>query len=867
MSIKNAQVSGDILAAEVSPWHFMENVAIELSAIYGYQEVRTPIFEKSELFAQGMGSSAGIVENELWNITDKQGRRLALRADMLLPVMRACIERGIGSKTTDPEKFYYLGPVFSSSRGRDNSARQHNRFGVCSIGSSLPSLDVEAMMLAHDFFTSLGLNDLKVQLNSLGCKKCRAEYQQTLYEYFSRRAEELCPTCRRRHRSHPIWTMGCREKQCRELAQVAPSIFGCLCAECREHFEGVKAYLKELKIPYTLSPLLVPDIEYYNRTYFSISCGGHRLSIGGRCDELSALINGGSIPGVGCDIDLDETLAAIKEANLVPEIKREIEVCLAGSSQMSVALLLPVLYALRRAGIYAELAYPETVDGTALYTASRSEARFVIYLDDSSLHQRIVRFKDYSSPFRDMHLNDAINLIGRYFGIERLEGELRPVEVRKFQLPRRQSSNSHQGYDIYEPSSRRDSAVTEEAKLGKYSDGGADNFEPAEEELKRQQQVDYEMMPVNGGKNGSRHSVRSRRSRIKESNGEGAAEETEAGDKAFYDEGKEGDIPEGVSSVGKDRKSAKTKGAEDVKKTHFSLSEPVEALKSASNKEVDAIAEISASEQAMSEEEIEKSLALPKIEIADFAAVADPEVSSLYNRRYVKGKHSRLSDSGLDDDSRRNYDRGFSEEDNGYYKEKRADRKNRFSKTDSDAKAAEGKRKNGGELRTPAKDVYDGENSETAFDSGKREAPMTNIYQREYESFFSKDNRYADYDYGMGSDDKYLEYMDYDKAEGRNSPYAEYMTMAYDGPDYSQVGSYSDIGGLSDSNNAEMYSYYDSMVSDGYYPAQKPLIQGKGRSSKYSKKSDSSSSRGRNTSRTGRSSGNRRNSGGRRRFR
>ena len=854
MSIKNAQASGDIMAAEVSPWHFMENVAIELSAVYGYQEVRTPIFEKSELFAQGMGSSAGIVENELWNITDKQGHRLALRADMLLPVMRACIERGIGSKTTDPEKFYYLGPVFSSARGRENIARQHNRFGVCSIGSSLPSLDVEAMMLAHDFFTSLGLNDLKVQLNSLGCKKCRAEYQQTLYEYFSRRSEELCPTCRRRHRSHPIWTMGCREKQCRDLAQVAPSIFGCLCAECRDHFEGVKAYLKELKIPYTLSPLLVPDIEYYNRTYFSISCGEHRLSIGGRCDELSALINGGSIPGVGCDIDLDETLAAIKEANLVPEIKREIEVCLAGSSQMSVALLLPVLYALRRAGIYAELAYPETADGTALYTASRSEARFVIYLDDSSLHQRIVRFKDYSSSFRDMHLNDAINLIGRYFGIERLEGELRPVEVRKFLLPRRQSANYHQGYDIYEPSSRRESSGSDEVKHGKY----AGDTEISEEELKRQQQVENEMAPVNGGKS-ARHSVRSRRSRIKEAAAEEAVREAGPDDKALYEEAEADGAPaEEKAPAGKDKR-AKAKASEEVKKAPFNFKEPIGAMQPSADKEVDAIAEISASEKAMSDEEIESSLALPKIEIADFTEVADPEIAGLYTRRYEKGKHGRLGESP-DGESRTDYDLGFAGDNGGYFKEKRADRKNRFSKTDSDAKGSDSKRKNGRELRSSAKTAYGNEEAE-AYEGGKRE----NAYQREYNGFLTKESRYVGYDYGGGSDSKYQDYLDYDKFDSRNSPYAEYMS--YDGSDYPHSDNYAEICGISNSGNAEMYSYLDTMVSDSYYPAQKTPAQGKSRAPKYAKKSEPSSSRGRGPARAGRSSGSRRNSGSRRRYR
>ena len=446
------QEAGDILASEVSPWHFMENVAIELAELYGYQEARTPLFEEADLFAQGMGSSSGFVENDLWMVNDKRGHRLAVRGNMLLPVTRALSERSIAvSKNGEPQKFYYLGSVFAHSKGRDQVVREGHRFGVEAIGSTLPSLDVEVIMLAYDFFNSLGLSDLKLQLNSLGCKKCRPEYQQALYDYFSRRSSELCPRCRRRHRTHPLWTMGCEAPQCRALAQVAPSIFGYLCPECRDNFEAVRNYLSELKVPYRLTPLLVPDVECCNRTIYRITSGDKLLSFGGRCDELSRMLGGSDFSAVGGSVDLDETLAAIREANLVPELKREVDVCLGGSNQEAVALLLPVLYALRRAGIYAELAYPTSPESNAFETASRSDAKFVIYLDGGSLRQRIVRFREYSA-FRDTRLDDAVRRIGHYFNIENLASELRPVEVRKFAISRRQPGSMRQSYEIFEPS-------------------------------------------------------------------------------------------------------------------------------------------------------------------------------------------------------------------------------------------------------------------------------------------------------------------------------------------------------------------------------------------------------------------------------
>ena len=516
----------DILAFEAAPWHFMENVAIELADIYGYQEVRTPILERAELFTQCMGSNSNLVERELWVINDKQGKRTALRANMFLPSMRAIVERGIGMHNTDPEKFYFLGPVLTNIKGNGQAVRQSNQFGVGSVGSSLPSLDVEAMMLAYDFFNALGLTELRVRLNSVGCKKCRAEYQKTLYDYYSNHANELCAKCAKRYKNHSIWTMGCKEKRCHELSQVAPSIFGCLCTECRDHFEGVKAYLKELKINYSLYPMLVPDVEFCDRTVFEISCGEHVLAHGGRCDSLYSMIcdlphtntfrlpdGCDTIPAVGCTVDMDAVLESIKEAHLVPELSREIDVCLAGSSQNSVALLLPVLYALRRAGIYAELAYPETVDGTALETASKSSAKFVIYLDDSSLNQRVVRFRE-KGDFRDIRLNDALNRIGRYFGISGLVDELRPVNVRKFSISRRQNYYNRPSYEIFEPSKLgiNESSVDEEVE--KQMVGGTRHKRrsvSSKDKVAENETAKNEAEQSKKEESASRHSLRSRR--------------------------------------------------------------------------------------------------------------------------------------------------------------------------------------------------------------------------------------------------------------------------------------------------------------------------------------------------------------------
>ena len=790
----------------------MENVAIELAEIYGYQEVRTPIFEPAELFAQGMGPDSTFIERDLWLVNDKQGRRLAMRGNLLLPVIRALNDQQIlNVKNTEPQKFYYLGPVFSCLKGRESVPLESHRFGVVALGSTLPSLDVEVLMVAYDFFTALGLSDLKVQLNSLGCKKCRAEYERVLYDYFSRRSEELCPQCQRRHRTHPMWTMGCPEERCRQLAQVAPSIFGYLCPDCRDNFEAVRSYLHELKVPYRLSPLLVPDVEDYNRTVFQISWGEHLLSAGGRCDSLSHMLGGADVPGVNCGVDLDLTLDAIREANLVPEQQREIDVCLAGSSQAAVALLLPVLYALRRAGIYAELAYPRSDDSDARQAASNSQAHFVIYLDEASLRQRIVRFREYAG-FHDMRLNDALHRIGRCFGIENLEDELRPVEVRKFSISRRQPASMRQSYELFEPTrqppkataavadvlvkesesngNRRrrrrrgevdqpeeqaevvlleeaeepevevteveaqptevESKVEEEMEPRKRRRRQARNGENASERVYSQacaiasavggvlgapqgEEEEEEPLPIfievetspeseeepPAARRGSRLRPL-RESSAKKSSPRAAESAAEEGYEALEESGRterggrRARSRQSESSPAtrrrRQRRNEDSLECEGVAENEYSperaemaigysspqleearaLEETRAARVTLEAREVDAIAEINASQYALNDEEIEASLALPKLEEQEYQEISAPDLTPSYRRRFHNGSCQRELDSEEVEANRKAYDRAFMAQGRNYREEKaprRGRRLRQIAKTEEEVAA------------------------------------------------------------------------------------------------------------------------------------------------------------------------------------
>jgi len=452
MPIRCARGTKDVLPAEIPTWHFLEDLARDLAEDYGYREIRTPMFECAEIFLKGMGATAGLVERELWTFHDKHGRKLALRADMTAPTMRACQDHGLIQPELGPTRLYYMGSVFMHGREREVESRQLHQFGMEALGTRDPALDAEVLVMVSDLCTALGLPEVKVQLNTLGCKKCRPAYHQLLKDYFGGRQDELCKTCRRRYRTHPTWTLACQAEPCLELSRVAPSIYGTLCADCRDHFSALKTYLKELKVDYQLNPLVVRDLEYYDRTIFQVTCAGRPMAFGGRYDELSTVLGGPSTPAVGCSVDLEPLLEAMREAGLEAPGPEPPRVSLAGNGQEAVALLLPIVYALRRAGVGADLVYPFKPDETAVQAADRATSPWLVLLEEEDVRRRVVTLVDVDKDRRQqVRLEEAVSRIGRELGLEGLKDELRPVEVRRVSIGRRRRpvrSRAMYGTDI-----------------------------------------------------------------------------------------------------------------------------------------------------------------------------------------------------------------------------------------------------------------------------------------------------------------------------------------------------------------------------------------------------------------------------------
>ncbi len=427
MSVRAVRGTRDLLPEETSRWQLIENQARLLSQQYGYLEIRTPLFEKAELFVRGMGVLAGLVERELWTFHDKFGQKLALRADVTASVVRAYYENNLNEKHQGVSKFYYLAPVFLIGRETEEGSRQSHQFGVEALGSPHPAQDAEVIALAWAFLRRIGLSDVVFELNSLGCDKCRPAYHEVLKEYFSSHSNELCGTCKRKHKTHPLWTLGCTEKSCVELGQVAPTMFGLLCPACKQHFSQLKTYLAEMKIPHDLNPRVVRDLEYYNRTIFQVRHGESVLGTGGRYDGLVETLGGPQTPAVGFALQLEAILEAVpgEPERLSPSVYLQPE------GEEATRLLMPVLNVLREAGIYAEM----SLDGEQ----APETPRFLVVLSEKDALRGVAQVHDRHSDHKDRYnLSDLAHRLANRLG---MGGAVAPAE----RAPREKESRPGRG--------------------------------------------------------------------------------------------------------------------------------------------------------------------------------------------------------------------------------------------------------------------------------------------------------------------------------------------------------------------------------------------------------------------------------------
>jgi len=378
----------DILPSEIKTWQFLEDNARAVFESYNYAEIRTPVFEQTELFTRSIGEDTDIVGKEMYTFIDKGERSITLRPEETAPVVRAIIENNMLGQN-ELVKLYYIGPMFRYERPQAGRSRQFHQAGVETFGSSDPLIDAEVIELGLRYFIQIGLKELEVDVNSVGCKKCRPKYKEELKKYFKGRARDLCDTCQGRLERNPLRILDCKEPKCQKAIESAPSTIDFLCQECGDHFKKVRSYLDEYGIRYKLNKRLVRGLDYYTKTTFEIiskSLGAQNAVCGGgRYDTLVEELGGKSTPAIGFAIGLDRLVMVMQDQKIkLPEEQRlQVYVVTLGDAAKEKGF--EVLRNLRNMEIRSDMDYQGRSLNSQLKTADKLKAQFAIIIGDDEL--------------------------------------------------------------------------------------------------------------------------------------------------------------------------------------------------------------------------------------------------------------------------------------------------------------------------------------------------------------------------------------------------------------------------------------------------------------------------------------------------
>ena len=390
----------DVLPAEAYKWHFVENTARRIAALYGLKEIRTPVFEHTELFLRGVGDTTDIVNKEMYTFLDKGERSITLKPEGTAGVVRSFIENGGGGGVL-PQKMYYITPVFRYERPQAGRLREHHQFGVEIFGGKGAETDAEVILLARDYIAALGVEGVELNLNSIGCKHCRPKFNEALREYLRPHLSEMCPTCNARFEKNPLRILDCKEEKCAAINAGAPRSVDFLCDECREHFEKLKAILDDCGVAYTLNPKLVRGLDYYSKTVFefvSTSIGAQGTVLGGgRYDTLIENLGGPSVPAVGFGSGIERMLLVLENTGKAIPQEEPLGVYAAGLDEAGRRAAFLLVQELRKKGISADFDHAARSVKAQFKYAGKVGARFVVAIGSNELESGMYTIKDMAA--------------------------------------------------------------------------------------------------------------------------------------------------------------------------------------------------------------------------------------------------------------------------------------------------------------------------------------------------------------------------------------------------------------------------------------------------------------------------------------
>lgn len=378
----------DVLPADAYKWHFVEDTARKIAARYNLKEIRTPVFEHTELFLRGVGDTTDIVNKEMYTFLDKGERSITLKPEGTAGVVRSFIENGLASGVL-PLKMYYLTPVFRYERPQAGRLREHHQFGVEIFGGKGSETDAEVILLARDYIAALGVEGVELNLNSIGCKHCRPKFNEALKEYLRPHLPEMCDTCRSRFDKNPLRILDCKEEACSKINENAPKTVDFLCDECREHFEKLKEILDACGVKYKLNPKLVRGLDYYSKTVFefvSTSIGSQGTVLGGgRYDTLIENLGGPQVPAVGFGSGIERMLLVLENTGKkIPE-EAPLGAYIAGLDDGGRKAAFQLCDTLRKTGISAEFDHAARSVKAQFKYAGKVGAKYVVVIGSNEL--------------------------------------------------------------------------------------------------------------------------------------------------------------------------------------------------------------------------------------------------------------------------------------------------------------------------------------------------------------------------------------------------------------------------------------------------------------------------------------------------
>jgi histidyl-tRNA synthetase len=401
---KAARGTADILPEEQAYWRHIEKAVSEITHLYGYQRIDTPIFEDTGLFNRSVGEGTDIVEKEMYTFEDKGKNSITLRPEGTAPVCRAYLEHGM-QNLSQPVKLYYQAPIFRYERPQAGRLREHHQFGCEAIGDADPSLDAEVIDMAWQFYAALGLKGISLQLNSIGCRECRPVYLNILKEYYSGYADKLCDDCKTRLVKNPLRLLDCKQPGCQAIADAAPASADHLCLPCGEHFASLKKYLLLQGIPFNLNHRLVRGLDYYTRTVFEFQPeeekGQSSMGAGGRYDNLIEELGGKPTPAIGFGIGLDRVILNLKKQGISVPALPALQVLIAAMGDAAWDIVLKLAADLRQAGISAVTAASGKSLKSQLRQANALGVRFTIIIGEDEVKAGTAALRDMSGASQE----------------------------------------------------------------------------------------------------------------------------------------------------------------------------------------------------------------------------------------------------------------------------------------------------------------------------------------------------------------------------------------------------------------------------------------------------------------------------------